>query len=82
MRNIIVLLTAIAMTGCATVPQQTMTPEQKREQTKKLVVTVATLAVVLAVGGALGKENQKSKCANNRAGFWVDNYSGKVYACP
>jgi hypothetical protein len=46
------------------------------------VKTVATIIVVGAIAGAVGKQNQQSKCANNRAGFWRDNVTGNVYTCP
>jgi len=36
---------------------------------------------LIAVAGYLGKENQKSKCENNRAGFWQDHSTGKIYTC-
>lgn len=75
MRNIIILLSGIALTGCSSVPEQ-------REQQKQLVKTVATVAVVFVVAGALGKDNQKNKCDNNRAGFWQDPYSKRIYTCP
>jgi hypothetical protein len=45
------------------------------------VKTVATIIVVGAIAGAVGKQNQNSKCANNRAGFWQDHSTGKIYTC-
>jgi hypothetical protein len=40
------------------------------------------IIVVGAIAGAIGKSNQKSKCENNRAGFWQDHNTGKIYTCP
>jgi hypothetical protein len=74
MRKISVLLLSILSTGCASVPDQ----KQDNMQTVKYVVGAVAL---VAIAGALGKSNQQSKCANNRAGFWVDNTNGKVYTC-
>lgn len=77
MKKLIVLLCAVAMTGCATVNGVDTT-----DRDKQLVKTVATIVVVGAIAGALGKQNQQSKCANNRAGFWQDHSTGKIYTCP
>ena len=74
MRKLITLVCALSLSACSAVPEQ-------REQQKQLVKTVATVAVVLAIAGAVGKENQKSKCENNRAGFWQDHSTGKIYTC-
>lgn len=74
-KNFTILLFAMALTGCSAVPEQ-------HEQQKQLVKTVATIAVVIAIAGAVGKQNQQSKCANNRAGFWQDHSTGKIYTCP
>lgn len=77
MKKLIVLLCAVAMTGCATVNGVDTT-----DRDKQLVKTVATIVVLGAVMGAVGKQNQQSKCANNRAGFWQDHSTGKIYTCP
>jgi len=63
------------MTGCATVNGQSTKNDD-------MVKTVAAIIVVGAIAGAVGKQNQNSKCANNRAGFWRDNVTGNVYTCP
>lgn len=75
MRKLIVTIACISLTACATVPEQ----KQDNMQTVKMVVGTVAL---IAIAGALGKSNQQSHCANNRAGFWVDNSTGKVYTCP
>lgn len=74
MRKLIVLCVAMSLSACSSIPKQ-------REQQKQLVKTVATIAVVLAVANALGDSNQKSKCQNNRAGFWQGT-DGRIYTCP
>ena len=75
MRKLVILSSVLYLSGCATVNGQ---------QTKSddMVKTVAAIIVVGALAGALGKENAKSKCANNRAGFWQDHSTGKIYTCP
>lgn len=74
MRKLIITFACISLTACAT------TPEQKADNMRTAKMVIGTVALV-AVAGALGKANHKSKCANNRAGFWVDNSTGKVYTC-
>jgi hypothetical protein len=74
MRKISVLVLSILSTGCASMPDQ----KHDNMQTVKLVVGAVAL---VAIANALGDSNQKSKCANNRAGFWVDNTTGKTYTC-
>ena len=74
MRKFPVLLLSMLLTGCATVPDQ----QQDRMQTVKLVVGAVAL---VAVAGYLGKENHKNKCQNNKAGFYVDNATGRTYTC-
>lgn len=74
MRKISIVLLSILSTGCAT------TPDQKHDNMQTVKLVVGAVALV-AIAGALGDSNQKSKCANNRAGFWVDNITGKVYTC-
>jgi len=74
MKKCIVLISALSLTACSAVPEQ-------REQQKQLVKTVAAIAVLAVVANAVGDSNQKSKCANNRAGFWQDHSTGKIYTC-
>jgi hypothetical protein len=73
MHKLIILITALSLSACTTMP------EGKHQIDAKMVVGTVAL---IAVAGYLGKENQKSKCANNRAGFWQDTYSGRIYTCP
>lgn len=75
MRKLIILSSALCLTACSTNPQQ-------QAQQKELVKTVAVLAVIAVVANSVGDSNQKSKCANNRAGFWQDHSTGKIYTCP
>lgn len=70
-RNFIIV-GCIALTGCAN-----MTAQQRT-----ITKSVVTIAVVGVVAGAVGRSNQASHCANNRAGFWVDNSTGHIYTCP
>jgi hypothetical protein len=73
MRKFIVLSTALAMTGCATAPNQKQTVDAK--------MVIGTIALI-AVAGALGKQQHASKCANNNAGFYQNQSSGNIYTCP
>lgn len=73
MRKFIVLISALSLTACSAVPEQ-------REQQKQLVKTVATLAVIAVVANSLGDSQHKSKCANNRAGFYQGT-NGQIYTC-
>jgi len=75
MRKLIITICALSLTACSTVPEQ-------REQQKELVKTVAAIAVLAVVANAVGDSNQKSKCANNKAGFYQDHSTGKIYTCP
>lgn len=75
MRKLIVTLACISLTACATAPDQ---KQQKMDNAKMIIGTVA----LIAIAGAVGASQHKSKCANNRAGFWVDNVNHKVYTCP
>lgn len=79
MRKFILILTLISLTGCTTINGVDTTQAQNGKQ---LVTAVATIVVIGALAGQLGKENMKSKCANNRAGFWQDHSTGKIYTCP
>lgn len=76
-RNLVIIISALYLSGCATVNGVDTT-----DRDKQLVKTVATIVVLGAVMGAVGKQNQQSKCANNRAGFWQDHSTGKIYTCP
>jgi hypothetical protein len=75
MRKIAILTSVLYLSGCATVNGQSTKSDD-------MVKTIATIVVVGAIAGAVGKQNQQSKCANNRAGFWQDHSSGKIYTCP
>ena len=79
MRKFIVLLSVLSITGCTTVNGVDTT---QATNGKQLVTAVATIVVLGALAGQLGKENMQSKCANNRAGFWQDHSTGKIYTCP
>lgn len=74
MRKLIILTSVLYLSGCATVNGQST-------KTDDMVKTVAAIIVVGAIAGAVGKQNQSSKCANNRAGFWQDHSTGKIYTC-
>lgn len=74
MRKFIVLMCALSLTACSSIPEQ-------REQQKQLVKTVAIAAVVLAVAGSVGANQHASKCKNNTAGFYQDHSTGKIYNC-
>jgi len=71
MRKLIILSSVLSLTACTTAP------DQKPIDAKMVIGAVA----LIAVAGYLGKENQKSKCENNRAGFWQDHSTGKIYTC-
>jgi len=72
MRKFIVLLSAISMTACTTMPDQ-----QQKIDAKMVIGTIA----LIAVAGALGAKQHASKCADNKAGFYRDNVTGNVYTC-
>lgn len=82
MRNVVILASALSLTGCATIGNVNGVDVSEVDNNKKLWTAVGTIVVVGALAGALGKENAKSKCANNRAGFWQDHNTGKIYTCP
>jgi len=82
MRNVVILASALSLTGCATIGNVNGVDVTEVDNSKKLLTTVGTIVVVGALVGALGKQNQKSKCENNRAGFWQDHSTGKIYTCP
>ena len=79
MRNIAILTSVVYLSGCASIGTVNGVDTTNRDQ--QLVKTIATIVVVGALAGALGKQNQKSKCDNNRAGFWQDHSTGKIYTC-
>jgi hypothetical protein len=79
MKKFITIVSLVAMSGCTTVNGVDTT---QATNGKQLVTAVATIVVLGALAGQLGKENMKSKCANNRAGFWQDHTTGKIYTCP
>jgi hypothetical protein len=82
MYKLIISLFCVSMTGCASIGTVNGVDVSEVDNSKKLLTTVGTIVVVGALVGALGKQNQKSKCDNNRAGFWQDHSTGKIYTCP
>lgn len=81
LRNLVILTSVLSLTGCATIGRVNGVDVNEVDNSKKLLTTVGTIVVVGAIAGALGKSNQKSKCDNNRAGFWQDHSTGKIYTC-
>jgi hypothetical protein len=82
MRKLAILTSVLYLSGCATIGSVNGVDITEVDNNKKLLTTVGTIVVVGALAGALGKANQKSKCDNNRAGFWQDHSTGKIYTCP
>lgn len=82
MKAIITSVLLLSLTGCATTQYTVNGQELPKHNNEQIYKTVGTIVLLGVVAGALGKQNQKSKCDNNRAGFWVDNVTGKVYTCP
>jgi uncharacterized protein YceK len=78
MRKIAILTSVLYLSGCATIG----TVNGQSTKSDDMVKTIGMIIVVGAIAGAVGKSNQKSKCENNRAGFWQDHSSGKIYTCP
>lgn len=78
LRNIAILTSILYLSGCATIGNV----NGQSTKSDDMVKTIATIVVVGAIAGAVGKQNQKSKCDNNRAGFWQDHNTGKIYTCP
>ena len=72
MRKLIVLCSALSLTACTTAPDQKQTVDAK--------MVIGTVALI-AVAGYLGKQQHASKCANNKAGFYQDHSTGKIYTC-
>ena len=81
-RKIAIVSSVLYLSGCATIGTVNGVDVTEVDNSKKLLTTVGTIVVVGALVGALGKQNQKSKCDNNRAGFWQDHSTGKIYTCP
>jgi hypothetical protein len=82
MRKIAIITSVLYLSGCATIGNVNGVDVTGVDNNKKLLTTVGTIVVLGAVMGAVGKSNQKSKCENNRAGFWQDHSTGKIYTCP
>jgi len=74
MRKFILVSSLLLSSACSSVPEQ-------QAQQKQLIKTVATIVVVGAIAGAVGASQHKSKCDNNKAGFYRDNVTGNVYTC-
>jgi hypothetical protein len=72
MRKLIILSSALFISGCATVPNQKQTVDAK--------MIIGAVALI-AVAGYLGSQQHASKCANNKAGFYQDHSTGKIYTC-
>ena len=81
MRNIAILTSIVYLSGCASIGTVNGVDVTEVDNNRKLMTAVGTIVVVGAIAGALGKQNQKSKCDNNRAGFWQDHSTGKIYTC-
>lgn len=88
MRKLIVLLLAACLSGCATI--QNHDPDQmrsieghiKQDSVKyDTVKTVLGAVALIAIAGYVGKSQHDSKCQNNRAGFYQDHSTGKIYTC-
>lgn len=71
-RKIAIITSVLYLSGCATAPNQKQTVDAK--------MVIGTIALI-AVAGALGKQQHASKCANNKAGFYQDHSTGKIYNC-
>jgi len=82
MKKLVITSCVLALSGCATIGNVNGVDVSEVDNNRKLMTAVGTIVVVGVVAGALGKANQKSKCDNNRAGFWRDNVTGNVYTCP
>jgi hypothetical protein len=92
MKNLVIIATCLSMTGCATINPHNQPDQQRaigyhidreiaKQDTMTIVKTIGAVLVVGAIAGAVGKQNQQSKCANNRAGFWQST-DGRIYTCP
>ena len=78
MRKFIVMTVASMLTGCGTING---VDTSQVDNNKQLIKAVGTIAVVALVAGAVGSSQHKSKCENNRAGFYQDHSTGKIYTC-
>jgi hypothetical protein len=79
MRNLIILASAVAMTGCAAVPQQTQ-QKTKTEHVKTLVQSLVVLGAIAYVANEVGDKNRNKQCANGNViyrGVGNDRY----YVC-
>jgi hypothetical protein len=72
MRKLIILSSVLCLTACTTAP------DQKQTIDAKMVIGAVAL---IAVAGYLGSQQHASKCANNKAGFYQDHSTGKIYTC-
>lgn len=81
MRKLVILLTCMSMTGCATIGQVNGVDVSEVDNNRKLLTMIGTIVVVGAIAGSVGKSQHKSKCDNNRAGFYQDG-NNKIYTCP
>lgn len=71
----------MSMTGCATIGQVNGVDVSEVDNNRKLLTMIGTIVVVGAIAGSVGKSQHKSKCDNNRAGFYQDG-NNKIYTCP
>lgn len=78
-KKLTVSVCVLSLSACTTINGVDTT---KATTNKQMITAVATIVVLGAVAGSLGKQNAESKCANNRAGFWQDHSTGKIYTCP
>lgn len=74
MRKLTLIVCMSLISACSSVPEQ-------QAQQKQLIKTVAAIVVVGAIAGAVGASQHKSKCENNKAGFYRDNVTGNIYTC-
>ena len=72
MRKFILLISILSLTACTTVPGE------KQKIDAKMVIGAVAL---IAIAGAVGAQQHASKCANNKAGFYQDHSTGKIYTC-
>ena len=65
MRNLIILASAIAMTGCATVPSAQQ-PQQKTksDHVKTLVQSLVVIGAIAYVANEVADKNRNKQCAN------------------
>lgn len=82
LRKVVILASVLSLSGCATIGQVNGVDVSEVDNNRKLLTAVGTIVVVGALAGAVGKSQHKSKCDNNRAGFYQDHGTGKIYTCP